>query len=106
MRGRAPASPYGGLYWPTPNSRPAADANSGVPLPGTGYRAPGFYPNFKVSPLGQNSSWNSNNHVAMNQKTEIHVHGVDNPQEAARRVGRHQTRVNSDLLKNTMGAIG
>jgi hypothetical protein len=63
---------------------------------------------FKTSPLGHNSSWHrpSSNQVAMNQKTEIHVHGVDDPQEAARRVGRHQTRVNSDLLKNTMGAIG
>mgnify|MGYP006263065057 CR=1 FL=1 len=41
---------------------------------------------------------------AVNQKTDIHVHGADSPAETARIVLQGQQRVNADLVRNLGGA--
>jgi len=41
---------------------------------------------------------------ALNQKTDIHVHGADSPTETARLVFQGQQRVNADLVRNLGGS--
>lgn len=41
---------------------------------------------------------------AVNQKTDIHVHGAESPAETARLVLQSQQRVNADLVRNLGGA--
>ena len=43
--------------------------------------------------------------VQISQKTDIHVHGVGNPQEVAREVINGQSRTNSDMTRNMQTAV-
>ena len=43
--------------------------------------------------------------VQISQKTDIHVHGVSDPQAAGAEVSRRQSRVNSDLTRNFASAV-
>lgn len=43
--------------------------------------------------------------VSVQQKTDIHVHGVSDPKAAGRAAANEQGRVNGDLLRNTKSAL-
>lgn len=43
--------------------------------------------------------------IVIQQKTDIHVNGTDSPESTARAVGREQSRVNADAVRNLGGNI-
>ncbi len=43
--------------------------------------------------------------VTVDQKTEVHVHGVNDPRAAAAEVERAQRGVNADVVRNLKGAV-
>ena len=43
--------------------------------------------------------------VTMTQTTNINVNGVDDPNGAGKQIGKEQSRVNGDLLRNLQGAV-
>jgi hypothetical protein len=43
--------------------------------------------------------------VTIDQKTDIHIHGVNDPHAAARSVAREQKHVNADMIRNASGGV-
>jgi len=54
---------------------------------------------------GANVSNDNSNSITLNQKTEVNVIGGSNPGDTAAEVVRHQSMVNSSLLRNAQGAV-